>query len=614
MFKFRKTLTIPLSVVLLFSATASIAFLVFNSRLSADEYLLAPVLKGFYVDAPERELFEVTNNIFFDYLQAVKAISLLGWDPFGNAATFQMIPAVLANYFGPFASTFLAAVVHAVVILVALAFAIQLVKSSPDRIIFMSVFTLSLFIGVIAGNFQTEQVFGIFPLTGIRFSSYLIQPLLLLLLIFFFIKDILVGGVNRKLLSFTFIAFPMFVSLWTTMYLILLVPTVFIAANFIGKIRSGAVWHWTRIYAVVLGLAAFNASFVLFPKVDAGRAVTETADSADSLTDYALTYLLSEKAGTYFFGVLQTIFSDHSGIGLFAGLVLALFLGKNLLLTETSFVFIIALFAFTLSLPFVFTFQELITYPAFWHKTAPIVYSFVLWFFLGLLAGKKLRLKFHEPILIASLSSLALIAAVAFVEVTHLRERVFSAGQALVAFRTNWDSGDPFGVGTSLENLQQSTILNFMQLGPYRHPFWFPPNEILKDVNLVFESSASQANSLKEGDLKIRANSAYFSKELGEKISIEFEVVDRSITALGRRSISNFTSLDSDVYLSSIRSPRGLLISGEMPLNKTFVLTFDGNCKKFSRNSADDCFEILGAKPGFSQEFRRFWSPERLSR
>jgi hypothetical protein len=327
-----------------------------------------------------------------------------------------MIPAVLINYFGPLSSTFLAAIVHLVIVLVALAFARQLVGSNTDRIIFTSIFVLSLFTGVIAGNYQTDQPFGIFPLTGIRFSSYLIQPLMLLVLFFFYVKDIVDGGVNRKKLGSIFIVFPLFVSLWTTMYLIILVPIGLVVSKFMGKYRNGALSFWIRIYSVVLAIAAFNASFVLFPQVDAGRSVTETAESADTLTDHALTYLFSEKAGTYFLGVWQTILSEHSGIGLLAGLVLALLLGKRILLSETSYVFTVSLLVFTFSLPFVFAFQELITYPAFWHKTAPIVYSFVLWFFLGLLAAKKLESRFDTPIAIAGLTSFSLLAAVAFVE------------------------------------------------------------------------------------------------------------------------------------------------------------------------------------------------------
>jgi hypothetical protein len=608
MINLRKQVTILLAAGTLASVVGSIVFLIFNSRPSADEYLTAPVLYGFYQDAPQRQLFEVTNNIFFDYLQAVTAIAFLGWDAFGNAASFQMIPAVLANYYGPFGATFLAVLVHAVVVLVALAFAIQLLKSNIDRLMFMSIFVLSLFLGVIAAEYQTGQPFGMFPLTGIRFSSYLIQPLMLLLLVFFLVKDVAVGGVNRKKLSLMFIVFPMFVSLWTTMYLLLLVPTVLGVTKLRGKIRSGAISHWAKVYSVLMAIAAFNASFVLLPKVNIGRSIAENVDSSDALTEHALTYLMSEKAGAYFLGVLQTVFSDHSGIALLAGLLLALLLGKRLVLSETSYVFIISLFVFTLTLPFVFTFQELITYPAFWHKTAPIVYSFVLWFFLGLLGAQKLQSRFDKPILISTFMSLSLLAAVVFVETTHLREKVLSAGETLVAFRMNWDAGYPFGVGTILENVSESNILNFMQLAPYRHPFWLPPDEILKDVNLVFEPSSSQENGFAVGELKIRASSHYFSKELGERISVEFEVLDPSMDTLGTRSISSFTSRDSTVNLTAVNSSRGLLISGEIPMNKSVVLTFEGNCEEFLANLEGACYRVFGAKPGFSQEFSRIWS------
>jgi hypothetical protein len=472
----------------------------------------------------------------------------------------------------------------------------------------MSFFVLSLFLGVIAAEYQTEQPFGMFPLTGIRFSSYLIQPLMLLLLVFFLVKDVVVGGVNRKKLSLIFIAFPMFVSLWTTMYLLLLVPTVLSVAKLRSNIRSGAIFHWVKVYSVVLAIAAFNASFVLLPQVSIGRSAAENLDSSDALTDHALTYLMSEKAGAYFLGVLQTVFSDHSGIGLLAGLLLALLLGKRLVITETSYVFIISLFVFTLALPFVFTFQELITYPAFWHKTAPIVYSFVLWFFLGLLGAQKLQLRSDKPIVISVLMSLSVLAAVVFFETTHLREKVLSAGETLVAFRMNWDAGHPFGVGTILENVSEANILNFMQLAPYRHPFWLPPDEILKDVNLVFQPLSSQDNGFAVGELEIRASSHYFSEELGERISVEFEVVDPSIDALGTRSISSFTTRDSTVNLTAVNSSRGVLISGEIPMNKSVVLTFDGNCEELVANLEGACYKVVGAKPGFSQEFSRSWS------
>ena len=601
---------IPLAAVALTSIIVSVSFLIFNSRPSADEYLTAPVLYGFYLDAPQRKLFEVTDNIFFDYFQSVLAISFLGWDPLGNAASFQMIPAVLANYYGPFGSTFLAVVVHLVIVLVALAFAIQLFKSNLDRLMFMTVFVMSLFLGVIGAEYQTEQPFGMFPLTGIRFSSYLIQPLMLLLLVFFLVKDLVVGGANRKKLSLILFTFPMFVSLWTTMYLLLLVPIVFAVAKLRNKNISGAIGHWTRVYSVVLAIAAFNAVFVLLPKVNVGRSVAENLDSSDTLTDHALTYLMSEKAWGYFLGVLQTIFSGHSVIGLLAGFLLALLLGKRLVITDATYIFVISLSLFTLALPFLFAFQELITYPAFWHKTAPIVYSFVLCFFLGLLGAQQLQSKFDKPIFMAGLTSLSLLAGVVFVEATHLREKVLSAAETLVSFRMNWDAGNPFGEGTILENVSESNILNFMQLAPYRHPFWIPPDEILEDVNLVFGPLSSREMSFAGGELEIRASSHYFSQELGERISVEFEIVDPTRGILGQRSISSFTNRDPAVKLTAVNGARGLLISGEIPMNKSVVLTFDGTCPQFLANPEEACYKVIGAKPGFSEEFKRKWNPE----
>jgi len=241
MISWRKFATNSFAVVAALSALSSISFLIFNSRPSADEYLGAPVLYGFYVDAPDRKLFEVSNNILIDYLNGIHAIVSLGWDSYGNAGTFQMIPAVLTNYFGPISSTVLGLVVHAVIVLVTLWIATQLLESTSDRLLFTSVFIIGLFVGVILGDYQTARPFGIFPLTGIRFSSYLIQPLMLLLLVFLLTKEIVIGHVNRKKLGLVIILFPMFVSLWTTMYLLLLVPIVFAMSVLAKKNRTGTI-------------------------------------------------------------------------------------------------------------------------------------------------------------------------------------------------------------------------------------------------------------------------------------------------------------------------------------------------------------------------------------
>jgi hypothetical protein len=613
MVKVKKHASITFAAAALASVVTSIAFLVFNSRPSADEYLTAPVLNGFYVDAPERKLFETSNNIFLNYLLGVKAIVSLGWDSFGNAATFQMIPAVMTNYFGPLASTLLAVVVHLVITMVTVIFARQLLKSNLDRIVFISVFMLSLFLAIIAGNYQTEQTFGIFTLTGIRFSSYLIQPLVLVLLVFMLIKEIVTGEVNRKRLSLFLIAFPMFVSLWTTMYLILLVPIVFAVTKLRKRNRSGTLAYWSKVYLVVLATAAFNASFVVFPTVNSGRSAAEEIGSVNTLGESALPYLLSEKAAIYFSGVLQTIVSSHSGVGLLAGILLSVFLGKRLVTTETIQIFTLSLFTFVLTLPIVFAFQELITYQAFWHKTSPVTYSFVLSFFLGLISTQRLKLRFGKPAIRLGLVSLSLLAAVAFVEVNHLREKVMSAGQALVAFRVNWDAGDPFGVGTSIENVEPYSILNFMQLTPYRHPIWSPPNEILRDVDLVFDFSSSQESSFAGDKLEVRANSSYFYEELGRRISFEFEVVDPSMRELNRRSISTVTVRDSTANIVALKTSRGLLIRGDIPLNKSVQFVFDGNCNMFVGNRGESCYKVINWKPGFSQEFSRIWKTERLS-
>jgi hypothetical protein len=188
-----------------------------------------------------------------------------------------------------------------------------------------------------------------------------------------------------------------------------------------------------------------------------------------------------------------------------------------------------------------------------------------------------------------------------------------SAGQALVAFRVNWDAGDPFGVGTSIENVEPYSILNFMQLTPYRHPIWSPPNEILRDVDPVFDFSSSQESSFAGDKLEVRANSSYFYEELGRRISFEFEVVDPSMRELNRRSISTVTVRDSTANIVALKTSRGLLIRGEIPLNKSVVFVFDGNCKMFGGNRAESCYKVINWKPGFSQEFIRIWKTERLS-
>lgn len=589
------------------SVVASIAFLVFNSRPSADEYLMAPVIHGFYVDAPERKLFQESKNIFLDYLQGVQAVVSLGWDSYGNAATFQMIPAVIANYFGPLASTLLAIIVHIVIVLVALAFASNLLKSNLDRTLLVSIFVLSLFLGVIVGDYQTELPFGIFPLTGIRFSSYLIQPLMLSLIIFMFVKELVDGGFDRRKLSFLMIAFPLFVSLWTTMYLLLLIPIVLVVTKFRGKLRTGAMSHWAKIYTAVVSLAAFNASFVVFPKVDAGRSASESLSSTDTLSESVITHLLSEKAGIYFSGLWPTILSTHSGIGFIAGFLLSVLLGKRLALTESSYIFTLSFFAFTLGLPFVFAFQELITYQAFWHRTAPITYSFVLFFFIGLIASKKLLLMDQKRSVQLGVIALSLFMTVGFVEMTNVREKVVSAGESLVNFRQNWDTGDPFGVGTSIENVAPYSILNFMQISPYRHPTWVPPEEILEDVVVEIEPAFLQETGSAGNDLVIRANSSYFSKELKEKVFIEFEIVDKSFGTMGRRSISGVNVQDSALSLRTTQSSRGLVISGEIPLNKSTSLELNGDCKVYKEISAHPCYEVIGLQPGFSHEFKKYW-------
>lgn len=606
----RKFATHLFAVIAGLSALFSIFFLIFNSRPSADEYLVAPILYGFYVDAPDRKLFEASSNFLIDYLYGIHAIVSLGWDSYGNAGTFQMIPAVLTNYFGPISSTVLGLVVHAIIILVALGIATQILESTSDRLMFTSVFIIGLFVAVILGDYQTARPFGIFPLTGIRFSSYLIQPLILLLLVFFLTKEIVVGLVNRKKLVLVFILFPMFVSLWTTMYLLLLVPIVFAISEFAKKNRRGTIKYWFKVYGAVFLIGILNASFVVFPRIDAGRSTLANSSFFVTLKDFVQAFLLSSDSRVYSMEVWRTILFTHSAVGLLSGLVVSLVLGKRLNLTGTFYVFIASLLIFVLALPLVFTFQEFITYQAFWHRTTPIVFSFVLSFCLGLLVGQVVRSRLASPYMIPMMFLLVVLSFLTYPKLKESRDKVFSSAQILVTFRVNWDAGDPFGVGTSIENLAPYSILNFMQLKPYKHPFWNPPQETLNEVNLNIESANSEFPSFKGDVLKLKSDSTYFTEELGGKVSFQFEVVDPSININGERSISNATPVNSDTVLQIVPTLQGLMISGETRLNQITTLDFDGNCEKISPDLPISCYAITGLKPGFSKEFREKWGFE----
>ena len=54
-------------------------FLICLGRPSADEYLLGPILNGFYIDSPNGTLFNPSSNLIIRYFQGTKAFVALGW-------------------------------------------------------------------------------------------------------------------------------------------------------------------------------------------------------------------------------------------------------------------------------------------------------------------------------------------------------------------------------------------------------------------------------------------------------------------------------------------------------------------------------------------------------
>ena len=77
--------------------------LISNSMPSADEFMLAALVYGYYVDYPINNgvVFEQSGNFFIDAFSAVKSAVGMGWDTPLNFIVFNFIPALLLNIIGP---------------------------------------------------------------------------------------------------------------------------------------------------------------------------------------------------------------------------------------------------------------------------------------------------------------------------------------------------------------------------------------------------------------------------------------------------------------------------------------------------------------------------------
>ena len=583
-------------------------FLIFSSRLSADEYLLGPVLNGYYVDLKDGFLFTPKSNLFLRYFQGVNSMVKLGWDSYLNVVTFQMFPALLSNYFGSAAaifqgSVFIVGILAFCRLLFRKVFAIQenILRNS-------SIFFIGLCLGLSVANYNsTRSHFGLFPLTGIRFGLYTFHAWILLAMIFWLAHCVTKGRqISWKFTIASMLAVGL-LSLWYVTFWLAVIFAIFLVSLILpifGKRKNQLL----IVRTLLLTLASLYLQTGQF-----GGTLKRTTLGSKSTIELIQTFLtdtmLKFDSRLYSYEVWSLVFGPQTLMGFAVGLIISIYSSNNSIkVNETTKVFVYTMCGLCGFLPILFVFQEYMTYIAWWHRTTPIVLSFTTSVILSMVLMAWIRGKQLDPRK-TTMAILVFSSFVTFNAASELRTNLITVND----FRKSWDSGDPFGRTSPISNYEIWNIKNFMHLKPFRHPTWTPPNLLLESINplLVTGLVSGTDNPLALGALtnasKLIGQSSPFDVELGNTVEYKIEIrFSKSLPdKIHRVRIDD--GLNTREML--IIGKQLTVISGNVPQPGAVDIQVVDECKTLTTESSEQggCFEVVSYVYDFTQMFRNEW-------
>lgn len=490
-----------------------------QSRPSADEYLLGPVLNGFYVDRIDGFLFDPSSNLIVRYLQGIKAIYQLGWDGLLNAATLQMGSSILVNYFGPVATIVQAIVFASIFWFFLYIFNSRILLLSSTRLHGGIMITMTATLAAFAfADFNTFRLnFGFFPFTGIRFGIYAFSTWLLVLLVIYFEYQLQSKTRNRGFFFFV-VFFAGFVSLWFIMfwftYLIISICTCLI-------FRSQQQFHFRRLHittaatTILSTLINHNLTSVI-----SNRTSVNSSGEIDGLIGSLKALFLGNHRRMFSWELWNLSFGFQLLIGIGAGIFIAFFfrLTKehvSLITSQIIMNILVALFI----LPILFYMQEQITYEAWWHRTPLIALSLISGLLIGVFVA--VRPPFDQTLL--RLPAFALVTSIFVIGFPRVSDNF----EAITNYRQMWDSGDPFGTESPLANSEIYNQINLLKIEPYKPPNWRPGIEVLTHVSVnLSRKSAGDLLPVQPGEFTdsaiITFSDSVLEEELFRELSVSF--------------------------------------------------------------------------------------------
>ena len=506
----------------LLATLVSYIFLILSSRPTADEYLLAPILRGYYVDQPEKPLF--TPNEFgpLRYFQGAKAIVKLGWDSWLNAVTFQMGTSTLTNYFGPIATISQGIVFAALVIWCCSVITNHLVASANQKSFVYGSFVVGLMMAMAVANFNTTRMhFGLYTFLGIRFGIYLVHAILLIAVVVGLHKwrtdkSIRKIGLNLALISL----FCGMVSLWYVLYLFLFVVCT-IAVQIVR--RKAEKFYWMVLINIIASTYIYQDGLA----GARGRTTAASKTPIDILIGFINDVLLNRQSRMYRLELWHTVIGWHSIIGLGSGFLLTRFAGRRITWQKKNLQNLtFSLLPSVIFLPVIFAFQEYITYEAWWHRTTPIVISYFLYLLVGIWIGV-----YAIPIL-RKRYELSLNLVICLMVGTIVMQPLANGFKSIDSFRSKWDSGNILAIGSPLENNADYNVIDAFRVSPYKNKNWDVQRRMIEAVpiqkKLMGIDGLPLSNENKTlASVMVETTASPFDKELSGSLTYRLQVTDQ---------------------------------------------------------------------------------------
>lgn len=556
-----------------------LSFFVVSGRPTADEYLLGPILHGYYVDQPQTPLFEPSTSTIINYLSGAASIVRLGWDGWPNAMFFQMGPSIMLNELGPTVSIIQGLVFSAITwwccgVTVS---ALSSRRSFSDLRIPL---LISAIIGAMSvGNFNTPRVpFGLYPFLGIRFGLYLVHALMFVsYLTWVLVREDDKSKRTTRVAVTGLILVVGLVSLWYT---------VLLGFFLLGRLLWLALLRRSIKRSLLLVVVLPIATLIFHDGLKGARGRTAAEDSSiiSVVNSFLENVVFNHNSRVFSSELWSTIYGLPAVVGLVAG-ILCYVTSPNRERWTMPHVKKVAVSGLIASpmIPVIFVFQEFISYEAWWHRTTPITLSAIIFFFAGIWIGSLASPTGKEKESLRLM--MAAILSVTFL-VTASGEEVRRSVSSIAQFRTNWDRGNIFGIGSPVENDADYNVLNILRISPYVPDNWDVQGRITARIPTLvtfFSPSgvpipASDLVGSAVAEIVLETTESVFDNEIGGflryrlSLSLESKSSRDVIVRDSQGSRTAQTGSDGTIEINGLLNQPGRVVvsfvhSGERPID-----------------------------------------------